>query len=83
MKRKSLGPVESPFWPIDPPAKSKAPTYQLYEDSAGSLFIISSGNPEEADCLTPITKDKEKALWILAAVNAYTPRRNKAQEAAE
>lgn len=50
------------------------PTYQLYEDPSGSLFIISAGDPEEADCLSQVTKQRDKAELILAAVNACRPQ---------
>ena len=49
--------------------------YQLYEDKTGALFIISAGNPEESDCLTPVTKQRDKAEYILAAVNEYSARK--------
>lgn len=55
--------------------------YQLYADPTGALFIISAGDPEEADCLAPVGTNRENALYILEAVNSYaaahrpTPRR--------
>lgn len=54
------------------------PAYQLYADTSGALFIISAGDPQEADCLSRVTSDRRKAEFILAAVNAYAascPRR--------
>ena len=51
--------------------------YQLYADPTGALFIISAGDPEEADCLAPVGKNREKALYILEAVNAYARNLNR------
>lgn len=51
--------------------------YQLFEDCKGSLFIISAGDPEEADCLTAVTKNRANAQYILDALNAYEKMRSR------